>query len=211
VLRRSPRRVDARVVFGEAGRRAAFTPLITVGGGITERLFDRQEFPTVSKGLWFAPQTVTTVGYGDVTPRRVDGRIIAAVVMLCGIGFIAVITASVTAGLIDSSRRRIAESERDLARRLEDVRERLVRIEAASISGGRRRGCWSRVRVRAQTADARGASAKGRGKAEAAVNDVEIARVAQHVIRRAGEPQVSASGRSGPPVRRALSRWRGSG
>ena len=75
-------------------------------------------------------ETVTTVGYGDVTPRRADGRIIAAVVMLCGIGFIAVITASVTAGLIESSRRHVAESERDLARRLEDVRERLVRIEA---------------------------------------------------------------------------------
>jgi voltage-gated potassium channel len=109
---------------------ASFTLLITVGGGITERLLDRPEFPTISKGLWFALQTVTTVGYGDVVPKRVDGRIIAAVVMLAGIGFIAVITASVTAGLIESSRRHVAESERDLARRLEEVTERLVRIEA---------------------------------------------------------------------------------
>jgi voltage-gated potassium channel len=101
---------------------AALTLLVTVGGGITERLLDRPEFPTISKGLWFALQTVTTVGYGDVVPTRVDGRIIAAVVMLAGIGFIAVITASVTAGLVESSRRRFAESERDLARRLDEVR-----------------------------------------------------------------------------------------
>jgi voltage-gated potassium channel len=110
---------------------AAFTLLITLGGGISERLLDRHEFPTISKGLWLALQTVTTVGYGDVTPRHAAGRIIAAVVMLCGIGFLAVITASVAAGLIESSRRHVAESERDLARRLDDVRERLVRIEAA--------------------------------------------------------------------------------
>ena len=54
---------------------AAFTLVITVAGGILERVFDRPEFPTIGKGLWFALQTVTTVGYGDVTPeaRRAGG------------------------------------------------------------------------------------------------------------------------------------------
>jgi hypothetical protein len=51
--------------------------------------------------------------------------------MLTGIGFLAVITASVTASLIESSRRPFAESEGDLARRLEEVTERLVRIESS--------------------------------------------------------------------------------
>jgi voltage-gated potassium channel len=110
---------------------AAFTLVITVAGGILERVFDHQEFPTIGKGLWFALQTVTTVGYGDVTPRHADGRLIGAVVMLTGIGFLAVITASVTASLIESSRRRFAESEGDVARRMEEVSERLVRIEAS--------------------------------------------------------------------------------
>ena len=36
--------------------------------------------------LWWAVQTVTTVGYGDVTPRLTQGRIIAAVLMLTAIG-----------------------------------------------------------------------------------------------------------------------------
>jgi voltage-gated potassium channel len=76
-------------------------------------------------------QTVTTVGYGDVTPEHADGRFIGAVVMLTGIGFLAVITASVTASLIESSRRRFVESEGDVARRIEEVSERLVRIEAS--------------------------------------------------------------------------------
>jgi voltage-gated potassium channel len=110
---------------------AAVTILITVAGGILERIVDRQEFPTIGRGLWFALQTVTTVGYGDVTPRQSDGRFIGAVVMLTGIGFLAVITASVTASLIETSRRRFVDSEGELTKRLEEVSDRLVRIEAA--------------------------------------------------------------------------------
>jgi voltage-gated potassium channel Kch len=109
---------------------AAFTLLVTVAGGILERVFDHREFPTIGRGLWFALQTVTTVGYGDVTPKYTVGRLIGAVVMLTGLGFLAVITASVTASLIESSRRRFAESEADTSRRMEEVVERLIRIEA---------------------------------------------------------------------------------
>jgi voltage-gated potassium channel Kch len=68
-------------------------------------MFDHQESPTIGRGLWFALQTVTTVGYGDVTPKHSDGRLIGAVVMLTGIGSLAVITASVTASLIESRSR----------------------------------------------------------------------------------------------------------
>jgi voltage-gated potassium channel len=135
-----PEKVDltARLLLRESltARRAAaiiaaFALLITVAGGVLVRLVDRQEFHSIGSGLWFALQTVTTVGYGDVTPKRPDGRFIAAIVMLTGIGFLAVITASVTASLIESSRRRLALSEDDLARRLEEVTDRLVRIEAS--------------------------------------------------------------------------------
>ena len=131
--------ITARLVLHESltARRAAgiiatFTVLITVAGGILERVIDHQEFPTIGRGLWFALQTVTTVGYGDVTPKQADGRFIAAVVMLAGIGFLAVITASVTASLIESSRRRFAaQSEVDVTRQLVEVNERLAMIEAA--------------------------------------------------------------------------------
>jgi voltage-gated potassium channel len=123
---------DSLTARRAAGIIAGFTLLITVAGGILERLIDHQEFPTIGRGLWFALQTVTTVGYGDVTPKQADGRFIGAVVMLTGIGFLAVITASATASLIEGSRRRFAaQSERDVTRRLEEVSERLARIEAA--------------------------------------------------------------------------------
>ena len=115
-----------------AGIIAAFTVAITIAGGVLERVVDHREFHTIGKGLWFALQTVTTVGYGDVTPRYTDGRIIGAVIMLTGIGFLAVITASVTASLIESSRRRVAaQSEGDVSQRLSELSERLARIEVA--------------------------------------------------------------------------------
>lgn len=129
--------LTARLVMQESltARRAAviiagFTVLVTVGGGILERVFDHGEYPTLGKGLWFALQTVTTVGYGDVTPEQSIGRVIATVVMLAGIGFLAVITASVTATLVESSRRRFAgQQEADMERWVEQVNERLAGIE----------------------------------------------------------------------------------
>ncbi len=111
---------------------AVFTVVITVAGGVLERFLDHQEYPTIGRGLWFALQTVTTVGYGDVTPKQASGRFIATVVMLTGIGFLAVVTASVTASLLESSRRRFAaQSESDDAKRLDGIDQRLARIEAA--------------------------------------------------------------------------------
>ncbi len=114
-----------------AGIIAGVAVIITVAGGILIRVFDHEEYRTIGKGLWFALETVTTVGYGDVTPAKTVGRVIAGVIMLTGIGFLAVVTASVTAALIESNRRRFATSEADLADRLDEVGARLSRIEAA--------------------------------------------------------------------------------
>ncbi len=123
---------DSLTARRAAGIIAAFTVVITVAGGFLERFLDHQEYPTIGKGMWFALQTVTTVGYGDVTPKQAVGRFIATVVMLTGIGFLAVVTASVTASLVESSRRRFtAQSEKDDVRQFNEITERLARIEAA--------------------------------------------------------------------------------
>jgi voltage-gated potassium channel len=120
-----------------AGIIAVFTLLVTLAGGILGRALDHSDFPTIGTGLWWALQTVTTVGYGDVTPKHADGRAIAAVVMLVGLGFLAVITASVTASLIEGSRKRyVAEADADLAQQLSELSDRLRRIEAALAARG---------------------------------------------------------------------------
>jgi voltage-gated potassium channel len=137
----NPRKVPltARLLLQDSltARRAAavialFTVAITVAGGVLERVLDHHEYSTIGKGLWFALQTVTTVGYGDVTPKDSVGRFIAAVVMLAGIGFLAVVTASATAALIENSRRRFAaQAESNEAQQLDQISQRLARIEQA--------------------------------------------------------------------------------
>ena len=92
---------DSLTARRAAGIIALFTAAITIVGGLLERLLDHEEYATLGQGLWFALQTVTTVGYGDVTPRQASGRFIATVIMLAAIGFLAVITAAVTAVLVE--------------------------------------------------------------------------------------------------------------
>lgn len=115
-----------------AGIIAGFTVAIAVGGAFLERTLDHRDFHTLGRSLWFSLETVTTVGYGDVTPQHTAGRIVAGLIMLTGLGFLAVITASVTASLVEGSRRRFAaQQDDDVARRLAEMNERLARLEAA--------------------------------------------------------------------------------
>jgi voltage-gated potassium channel len=50
--------------------------------------------------LWWGVVTLTTVGYGDVTPVTTEGRIAAMVLMLLGIGLFGAITATITSYLM---------------------------------------------------------------------------------------------------------------
>lgn len=110
---------------------ATVTVLVTIAAGVLMWALDHKEFPNVWLGLWWAVQTVTTVGYGDVTPENVKGRVLAALVMLTGIGFLTVVTASITAVFVESARRRFyADTERAEQDRHGEIIERLERIEA---------------------------------------------------------------------------------
>ena len=76
------------------------TALIVVGAGVVMTLIDNEEYPDVGVGLWWALQTVTTVGYGDVAPTQFGGRVLGAVVMLEGTAFIAIVTAVITSTFV---------------------------------------------------------------------------------------------------------------
>jgi voltage-gated potassium channel len=51
-------------------------------------------------GLWWSFVTLTTVGYGDITPRSLGGRIIAMIVMLFGIGLLGLFSATIASALV---------------------------------------------------------------------------------------------------------------
>jgi voltage-gated potassium channel len=111
---------------------AVVSTAITVIAGLLMTVIDHRNFPSLGSGLWWAVQTVTTVGYGDRVPTSVGGQLLAALVMLLGIGFITVITAAITSSFV--SRARLDSSQGDgvsLAEQLTKIDERLQGIEEA--------------------------------------------------------------------------------
>lgn len=70
--------------------------------------------------LWWGIVTMTTVGYGDVTPTTPEGRIAAVVLMVLGIGLYSAITATITSFLVTGS---AGDASGDI--------ERLARLHAA--------------------------------------------------------------------------------
>ena len=107
--------------------------LVTVTG-IAVHETDPSRFPNPWRGLWFAIVTVTTVGYGDTFPTSPVGRVVAAFLMVVGIGFLGLATAR---SPVTSSTRtpRTSTARRPTSRieilgELRRVHERLDRLEA---------------------------------------------------------------------------------
>lgn len=59
-------------------------------------LFSMVEHQTLSQSMWWAITTATTVGYGDDSPHTAWGKLIATGLMLGGVGFIGLLTSTIT-------------------------------------------------------------------------------------------------------------------
>lgn len=119
---------------------ATVTISMTIISGVVMHFTDEKTYPNIGDGLWWAIQTVTTVGYGDLVPTSTAGRFIAALVMVVGIGFLTVITAAITSTFVESGRRRLQVTGTDaVSAKLDQIGTRLDAIEATlkNISGHR--------------------------------------------------------------------------
>ena len=86
-------------------------------GAILMRIADPDNFPSLGLATWWALQTVTTVGYGDVTPTTDVGMVIGGIEMVIGISFIAFLTAGVTSTVIQRASAKAQAVERAHAER----------------------------------------------------------------------------------------------
>ena len=86
----------------------------------------------VLQGVWWAITTVTTVGYGDLYPVSIRGRILAVVVMIIGIGFVAILTANIASYFVEHDKRKEVEQRREKEREENQNQEILERIEELS-------------------------------------------------------------------------------
>ena len=114
------------------------TVAAVVVGALVMWLFTR-DFNDLGSALWFTLQTVTTVGYGDVTPTTPGGKFVASIVMVVAIGFLSIVTALITSTFVNAAQRQSRQAEVDAevesaARteaRLEELIQRLEQIEAS--------------------------------------------------------------------------------
>ena len=143
------RRFDAFLRAPLSVRRAmavivAATLVSVMVGGVLITLVDPEEFPDLGTGLWWALQTVTTVGYGDVTPENTAGRLVGALFLLEAIAFVTIVTAVITSSFVERARQQgIAELETEeavgnehLAAQLSEITSRLERLQQILDPGG---------------------------------------------------------------------------
>lgn len=112
--------------------------IIIVISGILVSVID-PAFESPFDGIWWSWVTVSTVGYGDLVPVTVAGRIFAIILILLGIGLFALLTAQISAVLIGQVGENIQSVEQEVERletdevsiklRLERLEQRLERIE----------------------------------------------------------------------------------
>jgi voltage-gated potassium channel len=106
-------------------------------------LIDRRDFATLGDGLWWALQTLSTVGYGDVVPHTAWGRVVGSVVIILGVTFLSFLTATITSYFVTANQEeRAADVEAlrgadvdDTQALLREVLHRLESIEQALRDG----------------------------------------------------------------------------
>ncbi|GLI27327.1 voltage-gated potassium channel [Agromyces rhizosphaerae] len=91
------------------------------------------DIDTLGEGLWWALVTITTVGYGDMTPVTTTGQLVAAAVMFAGIALLGVVTASFASWIVDRVAQHDASEQAATRAQVDELtREvRALRVELA--------------------------------------------------------------------------------
>jgi voltage-gated potassium channel len=93
---------NLRIALGESLRKIAVflfgvvTIVVVVSALMYQIEGEANGFTSIPAAMYWAIVTVTTVGYGDISPKTVAGRILASILMIVGYGIIAVPTGIVT-------------------------------------------------------------------------------------------------------------------
>lgn len=119
-----------RIVFSLEGVKAtAGLALLTamVGGAG----FAAEEGISFGNGVYWAITTMTTVGYGDITPKTTEGKIIAVIVMLVGIGTATLLIGAVAQRFLAPAVEHVETAEDDLLVQVREISVQLSKLERA--------------------------------------------------------------------------------
>ena len=60
-----------------------------------------EKYSSITESIWWATISLTTVGYGDVYPVTLGGKIFATLISLVGIGIVAIPTGIISASFVE--------------------------------------------------------------------------------------------------------------
>lgn len=91
--------------------------------------------------LWWSLVTTTTVGYGDISPATAGGRVLAAVLMIVGIGFLGMVTGAIATFFVDKlvsqenkNQKTVVDEQISFIKEKLDVLENLSEKDVASLN-----------------------------------------------------------------------------
>jgi voltage-gated potassium channel len=121
------------VSFSPRGLRVAL-PAAVLGVIAAGAAFAVVEDRSLGDGLWWAFVTVTTVGYGDVTPATPAGKLIGVALMLGGIGFLLLLAGSLVEHfvVVEVEEQEVLRRLDQLSAQVDELARQLKRRDAAS-------------------------------------------------------------------------------
>jgi voltage-gated potassium channel len=128
----------ARLAFSLKGVQAAagLAVLTAVAAG---GAFAAEEGKSFGDGMYWAAATMATVGYGDLRPHSEEGKVLAILVMLVGIGTASLVIGAVAQRFLAEPIEGVETADDDLLVEVRAVSERLARLEQLLELDGRRR------------------------------------------------------------------------
>ncbi len=94
--------------------------IASTGIYIFEKDAQPDKFGSIPEAMWWAVATLTTVGYGDVTPITAMGKIFGALITIIGIGTVALPSGILASGFSDQLKRRKNTYEKELSIAMQD-------------------------------------------------------------------------------------------
>ena len=94
--------------------------IASTGIYIFEKDAQPDKFSSIPEAMWWAIATLTTIGYGDVTPITGMGKFFGAMIAIIGIGVVALPSGILASGFTDQLKRRQAQYENELSKALQD-------------------------------------------------------------------------------------------
>jgi voltage-gated potassium channel len=86
---------------------------------------------TANDAVWWSVTTITTVGYGDKYPVTSEGRLLAMVVMVAGVGLFGGLSGLAASFFIGTKERAIVSEENKVLARLEKLEAKIDRLKRA--------------------------------------------------------------------------------